>query len=130
MATLSFYLVVVAGVALATAFALLITHLVLLVSNDRDVLDRAFGRLTVEQRAILVLHHLEQRPLSAIAAALAIPVGTAKSRLHAARAAVLARGGDDVAAVTALVVDARDASGLPVRIDFPFRLSRDLNSTL
>ena len=35
MATLSFYLVVVAGVALATAFALLITHLVLLVSNDR-----------------------------------------------------------------------------------------------
>ena len=55
---------------------------------ERDALDRAFGRLTVEQRAILVLHHLEQRPLSAIAAALVIPVGTAKSRLHAARAAL------------------------------------------
>jgi len=55
---------------------------------ERDALDRAFGRLTVEQRTILVLHHLEQRPLSAIAAALAIPVGTAKSRLHAARAAL------------------------------------------
>ena len=55
---------------------------------ERDVLDRAFGRLTVEQRTILVLHHLERRPLSAIAAALVIPVGTAKSRLHAARAAL------------------------------------------
>jgi RNA polymerase sigma-70 factor (ECF subfamily) len=55
---------------------------------ERDALDRAFGRLTVEQRAILVLHHLEQRPVSAIAAALVIPVGTAKSRLHAARTAL------------------------------------------
>ena len=55
---------------------------------DRDALDRAFGRLTIEQRTILVLHHLERRPLSAIAAALVIPVGTAKSRLHAARAAL------------------------------------------
>ena len=55
---------------------------------ERDALDRAFGRLTVEQRTILVLHHLEGRPLSAIAAALVIPVGTAKSRLHAARAAL------------------------------------------
>ncbi len=55
---------------------------------ERDLLDRAFGRLTVEQRTILVLHHLEERPLSAIAAALVIPIGTAKSRLHAARAAL------------------------------------------
>jgi RNA polymerase sigma-70 factor (ECF subfamily) len=55
---------------------------------ERDAMDRAFGRLTVEQRTILVLHHLEQRPLSAIAAALVIPVGTAKSRLHTARAAL------------------------------------------
>jgi RNA polymerase sigma-70 factor (ECF subfamily) len=55
---------------------------------ERDALDRAFRRLTVEQRTILVLHHLERRPLAEIAAALAIPVGTAKSRLHAARAAL------------------------------------------
>jgi RNA polymerase sigma-70 factor, ECF subfamily len=55
---------------------------------EREALDRAFGRLTVEQRTILVLHHLERRPLSAIAAALVIPVGTAKSRLHTARAAL------------------------------------------
>jgi RNA polymerase sigma-70 factor (ECF subfamily) len=55
---------------------------------ERDALDRAFGRLTVEQRTILVLHHLERWPVSAIAAALVIPVGTVKSRLHAARAAL------------------------------------------
>jgi RNA polymerase sigma-70 factor, ECF subfamily len=55
---------------------------------EREALDRAFGRLTVEQRTILVLHHLERRPVAAIATALAIPVGTAKSRLHTARAAL------------------------------------------
>ena len=54
----------------------------------RHELERAFGRLTVEQRTILVLHHLEQRPLRAIAEVLSIPVGTAKSRLHSARVAL------------------------------------------
>ena len=56
--------------------------------SERDVLDRAFGRLSVDHRAILVLHHLEEQPLAAIAARLGIPVGTAKSRLFAARAAL------------------------------------------
>lgn len=56
--------------------------------TERDALDRAFSRLSVEQRAILVLHHLEQRPLASIADALGIPLGTAKSRLHTARAAL------------------------------------------
>jgi RNA polymerase sigma-70 factor, ECF subfamily len=55
---------------------------------ERDALDRAFAGLTIEQRTILVLHHLERQPLAAIAAALAIPVGTVGSRLHAARAAL------------------------------------------
>lgn len=50
-----------------------------------DALERAFGRLSVADRTILVLHHLEQLPLTEIAATLAIPVGTAKSRLFAAR---------------------------------------------
>ena len=53
-----------------------------------DALERAFERLSVDERAILVLHHLERRPLSEIAATLAIPTGTAKSRLHAARHAL------------------------------------------
>jgi RNA polymerase sigma-70 factor (ECF subfamily) len=55
---------------------------------ERDVLERAFDRLGVDQRGILVLHHLEGRSVAAIADLLAIPVGTAKSRLHAARVAL------------------------------------------
>jgi RNA polymerase sigma-70 factor (ECF subfamily) len=49
---------------------------------DRDVLDRAFRRLTVEQRAIFVLHHHLGLPLVEIAETLGIPPGTARSRLH------------------------------------------------
>lgn len=56
--------------------------------TERDALNRAFSRLSVEQRAILVMHHLERRPLATIADALGIPVGTAKSRLFTARAAL------------------------------------------
>ena len=55
---------------------------------ERHALERAFDRLPVQQRTILVLHHLEERPLGEIAAVLSIPVGTAKSRLHAARASL------------------------------------------
>lgn len=52
---------------------------------DLDVLERAFDRLAPSERALLVLHHLDRRPLADIAVALGIPEGTAKSRLHAAR---------------------------------------------
>src|SRR5262245_18152385 len=50
--------------------------------SDRDALDRAFRRLSVEQRAVLVLHHHVGLPLVEIAATLGIPAGTARSRLH------------------------------------------------
>jgi RNA polymerase sigma-70 factor (ECF subfamily) len=50
-----------------------------------DTIERAFERLRTEERAILALHHLERTPLSDIAATFGIPVGTVKSRLHAAR---------------------------------------------
>lgn len=53
-----------------------------------DALQRAIDRLTVEQRTILALHHLEERPVAGIAAMLGVPVGTAKWRLHEARAAL------------------------------------------
>ena len=49
---------------------------------DRDALDRAFRRLTVEQRAVFVLHHHLGLPLVEIADTLGIPPGTARSRLH------------------------------------------------
>ncbi len=53
-----------------------------------DALQRAIDRLTVDQRTILALHHLEERPVAEIAAVFDIPVGTAKWRLHEARAAL------------------------------------------
>jgi len=50
--------------------------------DDRDALDRAFRRLTVEQRSVFVLHHHVGLPLVEIADTLGIPAGTARSRLH------------------------------------------------
>ena len=49
---------------------------------QRDELERAFGLLTPEQRAVVVLHHHLGYPLTEIAETLGIPVGTARSRLH------------------------------------------------
>ena len=53
-----------------------------------DAFARAFERLRDKERVILVLHHLEQRPLVEIAGTLGIPIGTVKWRLHAAREAL------------------------------------------
>ena len=55
---------------------------------DNDAIGRAFDRLRPEDRMILVLHHVEERPVAEIARSLRIPIGTAKWRLHAARAAL------------------------------------------
>jgi RNA polymerase sigma-70 factor (ECF subfamily) len=49
---------------------------------DRDSLDRAFRRLSIEQRTIFVLHHHLGLALVEIAETLGIPAGTARSRLH------------------------------------------------
>ena len=58
--------------------------------NDRDQLERAFRRLTLEQRAVLVFHHYVGLSLPEVAQRLDIPLGTAKSRLHHATSAVRA----------------------------------------
>ena len=55
---------------------------------DNDAIGRGFERLRPQDRMILVLHHVEERPVAEIAQSLGIPVGTVKSRLHAARAAL------------------------------------------
>jgi RNA polymerase sigma-70 factor, ECF subfamily len=52
---------------------------------DASVLEAAMSHLSADQRSILVLHHLEGRSVAEIAETYAIPVGTAKSRLFAAR---------------------------------------------
>jgi RNA polymerase sigma-70 factor (ECF subfamily) len=51
---------------------------------EREQLERAFGRLSVEHRAVIVLHHWFDLSLPATADALGISVGTAKSRLNRA----------------------------------------------
>jgi len=51
---------------------------------DRELLDRGFRQLPVEQRAVLVLRHLVGLPLEEVAATLDIPSGTARSRLYRA----------------------------------------------
>jgi RNA polymerase sigma factor (sigma-70 family) len=48
----------------------------------RDQLERAFGRLPPEQRAVFVFHHYLGLTLSEVAGQLGIPLGTVKSRLH------------------------------------------------
>ena len=55
---------------------------------DARALDAALRGLPVEQRAILVLHHVEGRAVADLAVILEIPVGTVKSRLHTARGAL------------------------------------------
>jgi RNA polymerase sigma-70 factor (ECF subfamily) len=55
---------------------------------ERDAIVRAFMRVRPEERAILVLHHVEERPVAEIARMLGVPTGTAKWRLHEARRAL------------------------------------------
>ena len=58
--------------------------------DDRDQLERAFRRLTAQQRAVLVFHHYLGLPISEVAERISVPVGTAKSRLHHATRALRA----------------------------------------
>lgn len=51
---------------------------------DRDQLDRAFRRLSMDHRVVVVLHHYLDLPIAQIAAVLEVPAGTVKSRLHRA----------------------------------------------
>jgi RNA polymerase sigma-70 factor (ECF subfamily) len=55
---------------------------------DRDELERGFRRLSPEQRAVLVVHYYLGMTEGEAAAVLGIPVGTVKSRLSRAMAAM------------------------------------------
>ncbi len=50
--------------------------------HDRDQLERGFRRLSVDHRAVVVLHHYLDLPLSQVAQVLDVPEGTVRSRLH------------------------------------------------
>jgi len=49
---------------------------------DRDQLESGFRRLSIEHRAVVVLHHYLDLPLDRVAEMIGIPIGTAHSRLH------------------------------------------------
>jgi RNA polymerase sigma-70 factor (ECF subfamily) len=52
---------------------------------DREALERAFRKLSVEQRAAVVLQYYRDLTLPEIAEVLGVPVGTVRSRLHYAK---------------------------------------------
>ncbi|RZM77846.1 sigma-70 family RNA polymerase sigma factor [Leptolyngbya iicbica] len=54
----------------------------------QDLVQRGLQALSLEHRAVIVLHDLEDLPQQEIASILNIPKGTVKSRLHHARSAL------------------------------------------
>ena len=50
--------------------------------HDRDQLERGFRRLSIEHRAVVVMHHYLDLTLEEIAVTLDVPAGTVRSRLH------------------------------------------------
>ena len=57
-------------------------------ADDRDRIGRAFRSLPADDQLILGLRHFADVPMSGIAERLDLPIGTAKSRLHRATAAL------------------------------------------
>jgi RNA polymerase sigma-70 factor (ECF subfamily) len=49
---------------------------------DRDQLERAFRRLSLDHRAVVVLHHYLDLTLDEVADVVGVSVGTIRSRLH------------------------------------------------
>jgi RNA polymerase sigma-70 factor (ECF subfamily) len=49
---------------------------------DRDQLERGFRRLSIDHRAVVVLHHYLDMPVDEVAETLGVPAGTVRSRLH------------------------------------------------
>jgi RNA polymerase sigma-70 factor (ECF subfamily) len=50
--------------------------------HDRDQLERGFRRLSIDHRAVVVLHHYLDLSIDEVADSLGVPVGTVRSRLH------------------------------------------------
>jgi RNA polymerase sigma-70 factor (ECF subfamily) len=57
---------------------------------DRDQLERAFRRLSVEHRAVVVMHHYLNLSVDEVADSLGVPAGTVRSRLYYAMRALRA----------------------------------------
>jgi RNA polymerase sigma-70 factor (ECF subfamily) len=50
--------------------------------HDRDQLERGFRHLSIDHRAVVVLHHYLDLSIDEVAEALGVPAGTVRSRLH------------------------------------------------
>ena len=74
----------------------------------RDLLERAFARLTPESRAVLVLRYYVDLPNKDVADVLGIPYGTVGSRLHRAIADMRSLLGADWPAPRSGTVDGSD----------------------
>jgi RNA polymerase sigma-70 factor (ECF subfamily) len=72
--------------------------------DDRDQLERAFSRLSLDHRTVVVLHYLADLPLETVADVLGIKLGTVKSRLFRAMSELRA----------AIEADARPAAAMAV----------------
>jgi RNA polymerase sigma-70 factor (ECF subfamily) len=72
---------------------------------DRDQLERAFRLLSMDHRAVVVLHHYLDLSLDEVADTLGVPVGTVRSRLFYAMRALRA----------AIDADARPAAREAIR---------------
>jgi RNA polymerase sigma factor (sigma-70 family) len=55
---------------------------------ELDRLERAFERLSPDERTVLWLHHYDDLPLAEIGSRLGVPAKTVKSRLFTARRAL------------------------------------------
>ena len=55
---------------------------------DRDEIERSFRRLSVDHRAVVVLHHYLDMSVDEVAQTLGVPAGTVRSRLHYAMRAL------------------------------------------
>ena len=66
--------------------------------NDRDQLERGFAELSIDHRAVVVLHYYLDLSIEDTAATLGISAGTAKSRLNRAMTKLRAVLGADLPA--------------------------------
>ena len=87
---------------------------------DRDQLERGFRRLSIDHRAVVVLHHYLDLPLDEVAETLGVPVGTVRSRLHHAMRGLRA----------ALEADARPAAREVVAMSTDRDITRIVRSWL
>jgi RNA polymerase sigma-70 factor (ECF subfamily) len=76
---------------------------------DRHLLDKALRDLDPAHRAVVALHYLVGLSVPEVAAALGIPLGTAKSRLHYALAALRVAVSDEPEPATAALAGGRTA---------------------